>query len=687
MLIFFHIKFLPINNLPVILKLLIPYLLGVIFQFYSNFLLPYLWFSGITLLTLFILNLPKFARQQLLIKVNGIAISILFFLLGGVAVKSTLDVNKDDYFYSNGKHTYQLYINQPVIEKEKSVKLYVDVISRDHNKTIGESLVYLEKTKQSLALEYGDVLLVEGNFNSIKTNGNPEEFNYKDYLFKNHIYHQVYLKQQQWFKIGNRANPIFKTTYRTREFYSNLIDNSFLYPKNKAVLKALLLGQKEDLDRDTLRTYSSAGAMHVLAVSGLHVGIIMLMLMFIFKPIKRLKFGKSIYVLLIVFCLWFYAFLTGLSPSVLRSALMFSFVVIGAEIERETSIYQSILVSAFVLMVIDPLVIFKVGFQLSYLAVLGIVYLQPKIYNLIYIKFKFLDYLWKITSVSIAAQIATFPLGLFYFHQFPNYFFISNLIVIPLAGGILGLGLAYMVLFNIPFINHFVLLFLDYLLSFLNFCVEKVEQLPYSILWGISISWYETIFIYAILLFLIFGFTLHKAKLFLMSLGLTVSLLGVFMFNNYLLNQHRQLIVYNVDKEVAFDVFYGKNNYFFASDSLYQNDEKMLFNIKHNWFKIRQNENPYRFVSLDKLKHNVLNIGKTTWSILNHSKQLYVTDFVIIGAVNKIDKNYLEALKNCSATLIISNNCSYNAKKYIIESYPNKLIFDLKEKGAFIFSF
>ncbi len=538
-----------------------------------------------------------------------------------------------------------------------------------------------------MALEYGDVLLVEGNFNSIKTNGNPEEFNYKDYLFKNHIYHQVYLKQQQWFKIGNRANPIFKTTYRTREFYSNLIDNSFLYPKNKAVLKALLLGQKEDLDRDTLRTYSSAGAMHVLAVSGLHVGIIMLMLMFIFKPIKRLKYGKSIYVLLIVFCLWFYAFLTGLSPSVLRSALMFSFVVIGAEIERETSIYQSILVSAFVLMVIDPLVIFKVGFQLSYLAVLGIVYLQPKIYNLIYIKFKFLDYLWKITSVSIAAQIATFPLGLFYFHQFPNYFFISNLIVIPLAGGILGLGLAYMVLFNIPFINHLILLFLDYLLSFLNFCVEKVEQLPYSILWGISITWYETFFIYVILFFLIFGFTLHKAKLFLISLGLTASLIGVFMFNNYLINQQNQFIVYNVDKEVAFDVFYGKNNYFFASDSLYKNDEKMLFNIKHNWFKIRQNENPYRFVSLDKLKHNVLNIGKTTWSILNHSKQLYVTDFVIIGAVNKIDKNYLEALKNCSATLIISNNCSYNVKKRITKNYPVDLIFDLKEKGAFIFSF
>ncbi len=623
----------------------------------------------------------------MLIKINGVIISVLFFIIGGLNVEYTLDFKNDNYFFKSGQHNYQLYINQPVIEKEKSVKLYADVISRGRSKTLGKTLVYLEKNKASLALKYGDILLINSSFNSIKTNGNPEEFNYKDYLYKNHIYHQTYLKHNQWVRIGNKANLIFKTTYKARGFFSNLIENSFLHQKNKAVLKALLLGKKEDLDRDTLRTYSSAGAMHVLAVSGLHVGVIMLMLMFVFKPLKRIKYGKSFYVVLIVFCLWFYAFLTGLSPSVLRSALMFSFVVIGKEIERETSIYQSILVSAFILMVIDPLVIFKVGFQLSYLAVLGIVYLQPKIYNLVFIKLPFFDYLWKITSVSIAAQIATFPLGLFYFHQFPNYFFISNLIVIPLAGGILGLGIAYMILFKIPLIASFILLLLDGLLTFLNYCVETVEQLPYSILWGISITWYETIFIYVILLFIIFSFTLHKAKLFLISLCLTVGLISVFMFNNYQINQQRQLVIYNVDNELAFDVFYGKNNYFFASDSLYQNDEKMLFNIKHNWFKIRQNEKPYQFISTDKTKYSVLNIGKTTLSIINHSNQLYVTDFVIINSVERLDKNYLKIIQKHQSTLIISNKCSYQLKTYIKKNYPNQLIYDLKQDGAFIFSF
>jgi competence protein ComEC len=676
-----------IKNLPTILKLLIPYLFGVIFQFYVGFLLPYLEISILLLFVLVLLNLPFIARQHFLIKTNGVLINLLFFLFGGFSVTSTNSLKNDNYFFEQGKHTYQLYVNEPVIEKDKSVKVFVDVISRNKCKTIGKSLVYIEKSPQALNLKYGDIILINGSFKPIKTNGNPEEFNYRDYLQKKQIYHQAYLKNNQWKKIENKANLIFKFTYSIRNYYAKLIDDSILKKHNKDVLKALLLGQKDDLDKETLRTFSSAGAMHVLAVSGLHVGIIMLMLMLILKPMKKFKHGKKVYVLLIVLCLWFYAFLTGLSPSVLRSALMFSFVVVGKEMERETSIYQSILVSAFILMIINPLVIFKVGFQLSYLAVLGIVYLQPKIYNLWYIKYKLLDYLWKITSVSIAAQIATFPLGLYYFHQFPNYFFISNLIVIPLAGGILGLGLGYLLFFKIPFVNDFILLLLDYFLSFLNYFVEKVEQLPYSILWGISITWYETIFIYIILLFVVFAFTLKKIKLLFTALFFTICLIGVFMINSYHYEHQNQLIVYNVKNEVALDVFYGKDNFFIASDSLYMNDEKMLFNIKHNWFKIRQTENPYQFISTNRIKKSIFKINKKTISIVDGNSNRYITDFVVIGKINSVEKSYLNALEKNQATLIITSKCSYKVKMFIENNYPKNLIYKLDEKGAFIFSF
>lgn len=663
----------------------LPYLVGVLFEFYSDVSVNYVFINLGLFFILTFLNLPVFSKERILSGFTGLIITVLFFFLGGWSVKSKQDFNKESYFYKPDRHNYQLYINQPLTEKEKSIKLNVDVMSRDGEKTFGKSMIYIEKTLSAKQLTYGDILFAQIKFSDINTNGNPMEFDYQNYLHKSYIYHQAYIDKFHWQRIGNQANPLFNFTYATQKYLSNLLEQSSLKKDNVKIAKALLLGQKEDLDKDTLKSYSSAGAMHVLAVSGLHVGIIMLILMFLLNPLKRIVFGKTIYVFLIVFCLWFYAFITGLSPSVLRSALMFSFVIIGKELQRETSIYQSILVSAFVLVIINPLVIFKVGFQLSYLAVLGIVYLQPKIYNLIYFKYKILDYIWKISSVSIAAQFATFPLGLYYFHQFPNYFFISNLIVIPLAGLILIFGLSFFFLFKINLVNDIVIFILDLLLSFLNVSVAKVEQLPYSILWGISISWYEALVIYISIALLLFSFTLKKAKLLLLSGVAVILLLGLFMINKYKLSNTNQLIVYNVKNEIAIDVFYGQNNYFISSDSLYNDDEKMLFNIKHNWFKIRQSEKPYRFLSLTHLNYPILNLNQKSVAIINH--KLYIADIVILGDLKELDLNYLEELKHHKSVIVISSKTPYKVKEKIKKIYPSQWVYNLTEKGAFIFSF
>ena len=211
--------------------------------------------------------------------------------------------------------------------------------------------------------------------------------------------------------------------------------NNGVEGKQLKVASALLLGYRENLDKELVKSYASAGAMHVLAVSGLHVGILYLLLTRIFsflKKVKKVKNGKFILTILIVSFLWFYAIMTGLSASVMRATTMFSFIVIGNELlNRKTSIYNTLAVSAIILMIINPFIVYQVGFQLSYVAVVGIVYLQPKLNRLFYSRYKLVRGVWAITCVSLAAQIATFPLSLHYFHQFSTYFFISNLIVIP----------------------------------------------------------------------------------------------------------------------------------------------------------------------------------------------------------------------------------------------------------------
>ena len=177
--------------------------------------------------------------------------------------------------------------------------------------------------------------------------------------------------------------------------------------------------------------------MHVLAVSGLHVGIIFFILNFLLTPLNRNKRLLKIKLFLLVGALWFYAFLTGLSPSVMRSCTMFSFIVVGENLNKRTNIYNTLAASAFLLMLINPLIIFGAGFQLSYIAVISIVFFQPRLAALVAVKNRILKYVWDLFTVSVAVQIGTAPISIFYFHQFPVYFWLSNFIVIPGAALIL----------------------------------------------------------------------------------------------------------------------------------------------------------------------------------------------------------------------------------------------------------
>jgi len=534
-----------------------------------------------------------------------------------LSVEYNNSLNKANYFYKKGVQYYQVRINEPPEEKSKSVKIIVDIISRNDTVVSGKALAYVKKDVNSIQLRYGDILLVKSEFKETRSNGNPFEFNYPSYLKLFDIHHQGFIDSGKWLAISRSENKLFKVTYEISSYLSSVISESNLNAENKAIAKALLIGQKDDLSKEVLRIYSSAGAMHVLAVSGLHVGIVMMILMFILKPIKRFRKGKLIFLLVVLFGVWFYAFVTGLSPSVLRSSLMFSFIVVGKELERETSVYQSILVSALLLLIVDPLVLFKVGFQLSYLAVIGVVYIQPKIYRLFYIKYKPIDYLWRISSVSIAAQLATFPLGLYYFHQFPNFFLVSNLIVIPLAGVILVLGISYLIFSEVPYLSDLILNELSGVLSFMNSTVDWVKSLPFSITWGISIFWYEVVLIYFILILFVFSFTLKKGKLLIVSFFTCIVVLGLLMFRSNITNEKNEVVVYNIKDEVAIDVFYGDKNLFLSSDSLINNEDKLLFNIKHYWFYKTVKEFPVYWKDVANFKNSILKLKTKTVSICN----------------------------------------------------------------------
>ncbi|MDG2369742.1 MAG: ComEC/Rec2 family competence protein [Flavobacteriales bacterium] len=529
----------------------------------------------------------------------NLVIIFLFFIGGMVLVQFHTKSNYANYFknYSNSESVHRVQIINPIRIKAKSVQCEVDVVKiirSDSSFAVnGRALLYLEKNFESLALLQGDVIEFKTKWNNIKPPQNPGQFNYQRYLKFNHIYCQSFLKSHSWNLVDRNIYNLFTFSNICRNYFLNVIRESGVEGDQFAVVSALSLGYKDELSSQLKHSYSSAGAMHVLAVSGLHVGIVYGLLNFIlgfFFPFKRLIVLKSIIILL---CLWLYALLAGLSPSILRATIMVSFIIVGISIKRESSIYNNIAASAFLLLFLNPYIIMQVGFQLSYLAVLGILYYQPKIYNALKFRNYFANKIWVITSVSLAAQLATFPVSLLYFHQFPVYFIFSNLIVIPAAFVVLVSVLSLLVF---QFINPLYLLIgslINQILDYVNLVVKFIDKSPFSLIEGVSISTLETYLIFFLIISATFAFKFRKL-IFINCFLFFLLIIGFIDLNESVgLKLKRELVVYNSSKSIAINLYFNGNHIFIADSALFNNDAQMLFNIKHHWFDLDVKETTY----------------------------------------------------------------------------------------------
>lgn len=292
-------------------------------------------------------------------------------------------------------------------------------------------------------LQPGQLLFVSQSPELLDPPTFPGEFDYRAFLARKGIHYRQFVRIGPTI-LGIEADnsPEF-WILNLRKSLSLVLEKFMKNPESRQIASALLLGEKEALDREVRKSYSETGTMHILAVSGLHVGIIYAILLF---PLKRVKAKSRIrkgYLLLVIGLIWIYALLTGFSPSVIRASFMFTLFSLGQMRERKPSIWNILAFSALVMIAINPEVIHEVGFQLSYAAVAGIVGLQPIIVRWWEPQSRILEYFWQLAAVSMAAQLATFPLTLYYFHIFPTYFLLANLVIIPMAfvAMIMGLGL------------------------------------------------------------------------------------------------------------------------------------------------------------------------------------------------------------------------------------------------------
>lgn len=425
--------------------------------------------------------------------------------------------------------------------------------------TEGEVLVYHKSENQ---LRPGDLIWISGSPQLIQKPKNPKEFDYSLFMLRQQISHQHFIGNN-FERIGKVSErPIEDFFIRIRSRVMNSMDKFFGDQRSNQIAKALLLGQKKNLEKEVSEAYVTAGAMHILAVSGLHVGIIYGFFFLFVKPFRLPVTKRVIYLSAIILLIWCYALLTGMSPSVMRAATMFSLMALAQMKSRSPSIFNAIALSAMILLVYDPFLIYAVGFQLSYIALLGIIIIQPLLVRLWIPKNKILEYTWQITTVGLAAQLATFPISAYYFHVFPSYFIISNLVAIPGAFLIMSFGVPFMVFAEIPVLGHWLSWVTDKLIFSVNTLIFWIQDLPYSRISEISLSPFS-IFTYWTVLCLAILLLVNSGKRLAYSFMIVLIFFGVFrIFNSIDENNRNEFLFYAIDQGMAVDFISGTNLFY-----------------------------------------------------------------------------------------------------------------------------
>jgi len=551
---------------------------GICCQFYTDY-----WNYGIVISAciLIFLSLTAYWQRKTLFFV--FITWITFFLTGMILVYENDATNHTNYFEKHLKNTSKVILAIDKVLKPGNYhhKYVADVVQLDSKKTTGHVLLNIEKDSTSLLFHTGDLVFLKNKFQDIKSSLNPHQFNYKHYLKKQGINQQVYITHQEILLLDESKVSLLRFIDAFRVKIQKSLRRYHFTDDELAVMNALLLGQRQEISKQLSDNYSKAGAIHILAVSGLHVGVILLILSFILKPLERVNNGKLIKLVLVILSLWFFAILAGLSASVIRAVTMFSAIALGQFFNKRNAVEHSLIFSMFIILLWKPLFLFDVGFQLSYTAVFGIIWIQPVLYQLWKPNFFIVDKGWQLITVSVAAQLGVLPISLFYFHQFPALFFISNLIIIPFLGVILGLGLVVLVLSYESILPLFLEGFYGDVISILNKVVAFVARQESFLFSEISFSALKMIFSY---LLIISGFQLFlklNTKRCFLFFGSILAFQCVLILEKYTIAQKSEFIVFHKSKNSIIGIRKGSSfELYHSMDSLQISSQKLLINYK-----------------------------------------------------------------------------------------------------------
>ncbi len=601
-----------------IFKLLLSFCSGIILIYYFQvhwIVLFTLWATSlITLLTLI-----HFGRQLVHFrKWIGVNLLIVFFLSGSYSYQYSLASSQRKHFshyFLEGDHIFGLVqdANRDSVGYRKVI-VEVNAVHRGHEyfNTVGRLLCYVKSNED---IRDGDIFEARPKINPIVNNKNPGEFDAEGYWRTKGVEYLCFLRNHN-LKIHNGAvEPSF--WIGVREKFKTILEQ-FLSPENKQVAQALVLGDKSELSQEKRSEYANAGAMHVLAVSGMHVGILLGFLQWFFYRIKWIR-KRGYFIVAALLMLWCFAFLTGLSASVLRATIMFTVLSIGQLRGYSFFSLNALFVAAFAILFIDPKALFSIGFQLSFLAMLGIAFFFEPFRSLINSRSKALNYLWDGTALGMAAQVGTIPISLYYFHQFPNYFLITNLGLIVLAGAAMVSVVVLLLLFWLPFVGNALGYIVDLIFTVLNAFISWINDLPGTISKGYDPSLIWVMLTYLCVIGIIYFWNRKRMIDFRFSF-MGLFLCGVFLIYGKLSNYYtKEMVVLNSSAKVVLVKKPGVVLCFYEQGEI---DQKRLEFMVGDYVKIMQGEIIYTPLSVGQTvdidKYIKIGVAKSLWKINYH---------------------------------------------------------------------
>ncbi len=640
-----------IKRIPV-LRPLVSLIIGILVQYHFSLTTTYLFSIAFAAASILLSSLYLSSRFPLFYnKAIAIAAILLFITVGGILTHTQTDKNDKSWignYYQQGMPML-LTIKEPPLPKQKSIKLVAKAeavfINHQWQTVEGNVLIYLKNGDSIPCINYGSQLLVTASMAPIEFANNPGGFNYREYCSFKHIYYQGFLSVKD-FKLLKTTKSIllFRIIYHARANILSILRKYIPNPIQRSVAEALLIGYRNDLDKELVHAYSNTGVIHIIVIAGLHLGMIYTLLLLLFNPFKNRKWCKTVKPIFIFLVLWGFCLLTGANTPILRSTIMFSFILIGELIGKKANTFNSLALSAFCILLIDPFSLFDAGFQFSYAAVLSIVLFSEYIHRWIYLQNKILHFIWNICAVTISAQILTLPLVIYYFHRIPTLFVVTNILAVPLAGLILYSEIFLVLISFLPLFAGILGKVIEQLIWGMNGFISNINSLPFSGWKSLQLSVIEVIFLYGFLFGISLWMIQKSYRPFLVALISLLFFVFIRCIDFIKKERKQQIIVYNIDRHSAIDLIDGRS-FLFIGDSL----------LRDNGFLKDFHLVPARILNRTTIRNELIGISFYNNIVTSNKKTLLIID-------KGIDSNIKFGSKPKLDAIILTNNATVSLK-------------------------